>query len=203
LNDILKMYKEDLLRAILEFGRGNGEADAKDLLSDVGGEQRLFEQATLEMEKEKLITRKGECIVLTPSGREVAEKIYAKHRFIEEYFSEVFNEPNVHILAHALEHCVSDSLLAKMQGELALMSETLNLSDLRTGEQAMILAIAVPDKKLFSRLLGIGLSPGSKVKLFEKLPGQLVVEVEGRKIALDTLIADKVLVSKEDRKKAG
>jgi Mn-dependent DtxR family transcriptional regulator/Fe2+ transport system protein FeoA len=203
LNDILKMYKEDLLRAILEFGRGNGEADLKDILSDVGGEKRLFEQATLEMEKENLITRKGECIVLTPSGREAAEKIYAKHRFIEEYFIEVFNETNVHMLAHALEHCVSDSLLAKMQGELALMSETLNLSDLKTGEQAMILAIAVSDKKLLSRLLGIGLSPRSKVKLFEKPPGQLVVEVEGRKIALDTFIADKVLVSKEDSKKAG
>jgi len=203
LNDILKMYKEDLLRAILEFGRGNGEADANDLLSDVGGEQRLFERATLEMEKEKLITRKGELIVLTPSGREAAEKIYAKHRFIEEYFSEVFNETNVHILAHALEHCVSDSLLVKMRGELALMSEKLNLSDLKTGEQAVILAIAVHDKKLLSRLLGIGLSPRSKVKLFEKLPGQLVVEVEGRKIALDTFIADKVLVSKEDCKKAG
>jgi len=203
LNDILKMYKEDLLRAILEFGRGNGEADANDLLVDVAGEQRLFEQATLEMEKEKLIRRKGECIVLTPSGREAAEKIYAKHRFIEKYFIEVFNETNAHILAHALEHCISDSLLAKMQGELALMSDTLNLSDLKTGEQAVILAIAVPDKKLLSRLLGIGLSPRSKVKLFEKLPGQLVVEVEGRKIALDMFIADKVLVSKEDPKKAG
>ena len=203
LNDMLKMYKEDLLRAILEFGRKNGEADTNDLIADVGGEQRLFEQATLDLEKENLITRKGECIVLTPAGREVAEKIYAKHRFIEAYFSEVFNEPDVHILAHALEHCVSDSLLAKMQGELALMSETLNLSDLKTGEEATILAIAVSDKKLFSRLLGIGLSPRSKVKLFEKLPGQLVVEVEGRKIALDTFIANKVLVSKEDRKKAG
>lgn len=203
LNDILKMYKEDLLRAILEFGRKNGEADTNDLIADVGGDQRLFEQATLDLEKENLITKKGACIVLTPAGREAAEKIYAKHRFIEEYFSEVFNEPDVHILAHALEHCVSDSLLAKMQGELALMSETLNLSDLKTGEQATILAISVPDKKLFSRLLGIGLSPRSKVKLFEKLPGQLVVEVEGRKIALDTFIANKVLVSKEDRKKAG
>jgi len=203
LNNVLKMYKEDLLRAILEFGRENGEADTKDLIDDVGGEQRLFEQATLDLEKENLITKKGAYIVLTPTGREAAEKIYAKHRFIEEYFSEVFNEPDVHILAHALEHCVSDSLLAKMQGELALMSETLNLSDLKTGEQATILAIAVPDKKLFSRLLGIGLSPRSKVKLFEKLPGQMVVEVEGRKIALDTFIANKVLVSKEDRKKAG
>ena len=126
MNDILKMYKEDLLRAILEFGIGNSEVDAKDLLADVGGEQRLFGQATLE--KEKLIRRKGERIILTPSGREAAEKIYAKHRFIEEYFSEVFNETNVHFLAHALEHCVSDSLLAKMQDELASMSGTLNLS---------------------------------------------------------------------------
>ncbi len=202
MNDILEMYKEDLLRAILEFGTGNGEADAEDLLSDVGGNKRLFEKATLEMEEGKLLTRRGERIVLTPSGREAAKKIYAKHRFIEEYFSKVFKETNVHLLAHALEHCVSDSLLAKMKGELALMSETLNLSELKTGEKATILAIAVSDKKLLSRLLGIGLSPRSKIKLYEKLPGQLVVEAEGRKIALDIFIADKVLVSKEDHKKA-
>ncbi len=203
MNDTLKMYKENILRAILEFGRENGEANTNDLLADVDGKQLPFEQATLELEEENLITRKEKSIVLTPAGKEAAEKIYAKHRVIEEYFSEVFYEPDVHILAHALEHCVSDSLLANMQSELALMSETLNLSDLKTGEQATILAIAVPDKKLFSRLLGIGLAPRSKVKLFEKLPGQLVVEVEGRKIALDTLLANKVLVSKEDRKKAG
>jgi len=202
LNDILEMYKEDLLRAILEFGTGNGEADAEDLLSDVGDDKRLFEKATLEMEEGKLLTRRGGRIVLTPGGREAAKKIYVKHRFIEEYFSEVFKETNVHLLAHALEHCVSDSLLAKMKGELALMSETLNLSELKIGENATILAIAVSDKKLLSRLLGIGLSPRSKVKLYEKLPGQLVVEAEGRKIALDMFIADKVLVSKEDRKKA-
>lgn len=202
LKDIFKMYKEDLLRAILEFGITNGEADANDLFIDVGGEQRLFEQVILEMEKEKLIKRIGDLIVLTPSGRKSAEKIYAKHRFIEKYFREVFSETDVHILAHALEHCVSDSLLAKMQGELALMGETLNLSELMVGEQATILAIAVPDKKLLSRFLGIGLSPGSKIELYERLPGQLVIEVEGRKIALDSFIADKILVSKEDRKKA-
>lgn len=202
MKDIFKMYKEDLLRAILEFGIANGEADANDLFIDVGGEQRLFEQVILEMEKEKLIKRIGDLIVLTPSGRKSAEKIYAKHRFIEKYFREVFSETDVHILAHALEHCVSDSLLAKMQGELALMGETLNLSELMVGEQATILAVAVPDKKLLSRFLGIGLSPGSKVELYERLPGQLVIEVEGRKIALDSFIADKILVSKEDRKKA-
>ena len=202
LKDIFKMYKEDLLRAILEFGIANGEADANDLFIDVGGEQRLFEQVILEMEKEKLIKRIGDLIVLTPSGRKSAEKIYTKHRFIEKYFREVFSETDVHILAHALEHCVSDSLLAKMQGELALMGETLNLSELMVGEQATILAVAVPDKKLLSRFLGIGLSPGSKVELYERLPGQLVIEVEGRKIALDSFIADKILVSKEDRKKA-
>jgi len=202
LNDILEMYKEDVLRAILEFGTGNGEADAEDLLSEVGGNKRLFEKATLEMEEGKLLTRRGERIVLTLGGREAAKKIYAKHRFIEEYFSKVFKETNVHLLAHALEHCVTDSLLAKMKGELALMSETLNLSELKIGENATILAIAVSDKKLLSRLLGIGLSPRSKIKLYEKLPSQLVVEAEGRKIALDMFIADKVLVSKEDCKKA-
>ena len=100
LKDIFKMYKEDLLRAILEFGITNGEADANDLFIDVGGERRLFEQVILKMEKEKLITRIGDLIVLTPSGRKAAEKIYAKHMFIEKYFREVFNETNVHILAH-------------------------------------------------------------------------------------------------------
>ena len=65
MNDILEMYKEDLLRAILEFGTGNGEADTEDLLSDVGGDKRLFEKATLEMEEGKLLARaRRECICL-------------------------------------------------------------------------------------------------------------------------------------------
>jgi Mn-dependent DtxR family transcriptional regulator/Fe2+ transport system protein FeoA len=201
MNDLLKMYKEDLLRATLEFGRETGEIEVTALLADVEGEPYLFERAILDLEKESLITRKGGNIILTPVGREVAEKIYAKHRFIEEYFQRVFNESDVHILAHALEHCVSDSILAKMKGELALTSETRNLSDLKNGEEAVILAIAVHDKKLFSRLLGLGFTPGAKIRLFEKLQSQLVVDVEGRKIALDTLIADKVLISIEDRGK--
>jgi Mn-dependent DtxR family transcriptional regulator/Fe2+ transport system protein FeoA len=201
MKDLLEMYKEDLLRAILEFGGETGEIGATDLLDDVDGEPHLFERAILDLEKESLITRKGERVALTPAGGEVAEKIYVKHRFIEEYFREVFNESDVHILAHALEHCVSDSVLAKMKGELALISETLSLSDLKDGEEATILAIAVRDKKLFSRLLGLGFTPGSKIRLFEKLQSQLVVEVEGRKIALDTLVADKVLISVEDRGK--
>lgn len=196
----LKMHKEDILRAIIEFGRENGKSDVKAVLDDLGGGKRVFNKALSEMEDENLIVKKENMISLTSSGREVAEKIYEKHKFIEEYFSEVFNESNVHLLAHALEHCVSDSLLAKMRGELALVSETLTLSDLKTEEEATIIAIAVPDKKLFSRLLGVGLSPQSQVKLFEKLPGQLVIEVEGRKIALDKTVADKVILSRENRR---
>lgn len=203
MNDLLKMYKEDLLRAIIEFGEENCKADINDVIDDLGGETTLFKRAITDLEKKTIINRKGEHIILTPAGREVAEKIYAKHRLIEEYFSEVFDESEVHLLAHALEHCVSESLIAKMQGELDLMSETQNLPDLNIGEQATILAIAVADKKLLSRLLGIGLSPRSKVKLFEKLPGQLVVEVEGRKIALDVTIAGKVLVSKKENNRGG
>jgi len=198
LSDPLKMHKEDILRAIIEFGGEDGKSRVEDILDDLGGDKRLFNKATSEMEAESLIVKKRGVISLTSSGREVAEKIYDKHKFIEEYFSEVFNESNVHILAHALEHCVSDSLLAKMQGELALISETITLSDLKTEEEARIIAIAIPDKKLFSRLLGIGLSPNSEVKLFEKLPGQMVIEVEGRKIALDETVADKILVSRKD-----
>jgi Mn-dependent DtxR family transcriptional regulator/Fe2+ transport system protein FeoA len=196
-NDALAMYEEDLLRAVIEFGKENGEAEIDDIITDLGGDEFLFERATADLERGNLIEKKGDYVVLTSAGKEVAEKIYSKHLLIEKYFSEVFREPEVHILAHALEHCVSDRLLAKMQGELELMSETKNLSDLDVGEEATILAITLKDKKLFSRLLGIGFSPRSKIKLFEKLPGQLVFEIEGRKIAVDTLIADKVLVSKE------
>ena len=201
MKDLLEMYREDLLRAILEFGGETGGIDITGLRADVDGEPHLFERAILDLEKEGLIVRKGEQVFLTPAGGEAAERIYAKHRSIEEYFREVFNEPDVHILAHALEHCVSDGILAKMKGELALISDTLNLSDLKNGEEAIILAIAVRDKKLFSRLLGLGFTPGAKIRLFEKLQNQLVVEVEGRKIALDTLVADKVLIHAEDRGK--
>jgi Mn-dependent DtxR family transcriptional regulator/Fe2+ transport system protein FeoA len=197
------MHKEDILRAILEFELNNHGVKANVLLAESGGDLRLFERAIIEMEKNNLIKREGEKITLTSNGRKTAKKIYDKHRLIEEYFRELFNEPNVHILAHALEHCITDSVLAKMEGELALFTENFKLSDLEKGEQATIIAIAVSDQKLFSRLLGMGLSPRSKVKLFENLPSQLVIEVEGRKMAIDRFVADNIIVSKEESSKVG
>jgi len=200
MKDLLRMYEEDLLRAILEFGTVDGEAETKDLLDDLGEEQDLFEKALSDLEKKELITRKGTNVILTLTGKEAAKKIYSKHKYIEEYFKEVFNETDVHLLAHALEHCVSDSILAKMKGELALIGETRNLSELSIEDEATIIAISTADKKLFSRLLGLGLFPGSKIKVFEKLRNQLVVEVEERKIALDKSVADMVLISKDKEK---
>lgn len=195
--DLLVMYKEDLLRALLEFGDPDGELEVNELLDDLDNEKNLFDKALIDLKKAGLIIRENTCIKLTPEGIEAAEKIYSKHKYIEEYFRKVFKEKEVHLLAHALEHCVSDSILAKMKGELALVREKLTLSELSLGDEATVLAISLRDKKLFSRILGLGLFPGSKIKVFETYRDQVIVEVEGRKIALDESIADKVLTSKE------
>jgi Mn-dependent DtxR family transcriptional regulator/Fe2+ transport system protein FeoA len=193
----LSMYEEDLLRSILEFGDSDG-LNIQELLVDINGEKNLFDNTVNNLEIDGLITHRGSKIALTHEGKSIAEKIYSKHKYIEEYFREVFNEKEVHVLAHALEHCVSDSILARMRGELALIREKSRLSDLMPGDKAIVLAISVGDKKLFSRILGLGLFPSVKVRVFESYKGQMVLEVDDRKIALDKVIAEKVLISKQN-----
>jgi Fe2+ transport system protein FeoA len=54
-----------------------------------------------------------------------------------------------------------------------------------------------PGGKEFSRLIGIGISPGSRLKISRRLPnGGVIVEIEGGKAAVAEEIARSIFVRK-------
>ncbi|MDX6546420.1 MAG: DtxR family transcriptional regulator, Mn-dependent transcriptional regulator [Gaiellales bacterium] len=69
------------------------------------------------MSDEELVSRDGHKLIhFTPRGREVAERIVARHRLVEAYLVKVMGIPwdDVHEEAHAMELSISPRLEAKM-----------------------------------------------------------------------------------------
>ena len=71
----------------------------------------------------------------------------------------------------------------------------IRLSDLRIGKQAVLAEFRV--SRLHQRLLSMGFSQGTVVRVMHKLPwrGNLYVEMDGRNIALRHAEAEQILVN--------
>jgi DtxR family transcriptional regulator, Mn-dependent transcriptional regulator len=71
--------------------------------------RRLVDDGLVSRDEHKLIN-------FSDSGREVAERIVARHRLVEAYLVKVMGLPwdDVHEEAHAMEHSISPRLEAKM-----------------------------------------------------------------------------------------
>ena len=71
--------------------------------------RRMVDDGLVERDEHKLIN-------FTERGREVAERIVARHRLVEAYLVKVMGIPwdDVHEEAHAMEHSISPRLEAKM-----------------------------------------------------------------------------------------
>src|SRR5437868_12432784 len=69
------------------------------------------------MADDELVSRDDHKLIhFTPRGRQVAERIVARHRLVEAYLVKVMGIPwdDVHEEAHAMEHSISPRLEAKM-----------------------------------------------------------------------------------------
>ncbi len=71
--------------------------------------RRMSDDGLVERDEHKLIN-------FTERGRDVAERIVARHRLVEAYLVKVMGIPwdDVHEEAHAMEHSISPRLEAKM-----------------------------------------------------------------------------------------
>jgi ferrous iron transport protein B len=76
------------------------------------------------------------------------------------------------------------------------MTETSNIvSSLREGEQGIVYSVA-GGKALSSRLAGMGISPGVKLKVLRRIGGSVIVLASGTRVALGMGQAEKILVTR-------
>jgi ferrous iron transport protein A len=70
----------------------------------------------------------------------------------------------------------------------------LTLTELKSGQQAMLADFSV--SRLHQRLLAMGFTPGSVIRVMRRLPmkGNLYVEIGGRSLALRYVEAEQIAV---------
>ena len=154
---------------------------------------------------------------LTPGGEKVALEILRHHRLLELYLSEVVGMPwdQVHNEAELLEHALSEELEAILFEKLGRPKQDPHgdpipaddgtvdspsataLAEAEEGTILMIIRVRNENPEILRYLGSLGLIPGVKLEVLEKLPfnGPLRVRVGGEEHSLGRELSREIFVS--------
>ncbi len=195
---------EDYLALLYVFERDGQPAIATRLAERLGVSLPTTGATVKRMVRDGWASVDGKKVIhLTPEGRQKARSVMRRHFLIELLLREVLGVPwsRVHAEAHAIEHTISDDILARLQeklhsphtcphgnpfpGEEKVVAHWVSLAELRPGDGAVIRRVheLVEDNgDLMAYLEKNGLMPGAKVVVRDVMPFNqtMAVEVGGR-----------------------
>ena len=186
--DTLKIVKEDILRILGE----EKEATVESIKSEVNVSDRYISRAVKELEEDGLINS-NKFISLTKKGEENTKDIVKKHLVIEDYFKEK-NKKDAHKVAHILEHYISREVIDNLKKISTFKNEGISLTHLEIDKEGVIADIAFSDYEVFERVVSMGIFPGEKIMLTNKIRDGVVVEIKNKKFALSKDLAKKIKV---------
>ena len=163
------------------------------------------------LERDGYITRAGDkSISFTDSGRRHAEEIVRRHRLIERFLTDVLGIPwdEVHEEAERLEHAMSPVLEERMLAAIGdaktcphghpiqpgARIEGVPLADVERGASVTILRFENEAEDLLHHLRAVGLEPGMQGTLVERDGDEVVVDSDGRRVAVTHSVAETVSV---------
>lgn len=215
---------EDYLLGIFEVGNDGRVIRIKDiakrckvkLSSAVAAVKALVERKLLEHEKYGYIT-------LTDYGIEIASKLYERKKTILKFLIDILGVSEETALkdAHKMEHDLSEETLellirfTNFSGESSEMKENIErfklskrkrggehmettLKDLKVGESGKILKISKVESGLKSKLLDMGATPGTVIKVEKVAPlgDPMDVLILGYHLSLRREEAEKIIVER-------
>ncbi len=187
--DVLRIIKEDILRVLAEKGK-------RIPLSLLKAKIKVFPpfltKALEELKRERMIKTEGSFIELTKEGQKRAEIILRRHLLLEDYFKKTLNEKVAHRRAHILEHYVSEEVIRNLKKLFTFKKKGISLIDFKKKE-GFITDINL-NIKLFERLVSMGICPGRKIRIINRVPDGLIIRVKNKKFVLDKIIAKGVKV---------
>ena len=169
------------------------------------------------MEAEGLIERGARKeALLTPAGRERAERVVRKHRIIERLLTDFmgYTAAEAHVHADELGDTFTDEMVERIDARLGGPDrcphgwpvdpareqeenhELAPLADLEPGSRATIVRLAEHDGELLHWFYDQGLVPGAEVELREAQPaaGQFTVRLDGAEKAVGEKAASGLFV---------
>jgi len=190
-SDISKIVKEDILRIL---GERKVKVSLESIESEIKVSHSLLSKTIKSLEEENLIQVEKGLIRLTKNGREESKVIVKKHHVLENYFKEKRSEREAHQAAHHIEHFISEEVLNNIKKINTLNKEGIPLVKFGLKKEGLITDIMFSDYKLFERLVSMGILPGEKIEITNKIPTGVIVKTNNKKIVLDKIIAKEIKV---------
>jgi DtxR family Mn-dependent transcriptional regulator len=185
----LTISKEDYLKAIAEAESEEGIVIAATIARWLGVTPPAVALALRRLRRDKLveIDRKGR-ISLTPSGRQISDKLRFRHHLVERMLTEMLGMEwyKVHDEAERLEHAVSDDLERKLIEKLGeegscphgneinssaaqrRKSGLSLLAEAPAGTRVEVAGMYERDRSLLEYFEGLGLRPGSQARVVSR-----------------------------------
>ncbi len=188
--------------------QGSGSLTLASRVAEMLGVSRASAGEMLKrLEAEGLIER-GERkeALLTPTGRERAERVVRKHRIIERLLTDFmgYTGAEAHEYADELGHTFTDEMIERIDDRLGhpdrcphgwpvdpAVEQDENrdlapLAELEPGAQAEIVRLAEHDGELLHWFYDQGLVPGTRLRLraAEPAAGQFAVQIDGHERAI-------------------
>lgn len=192
--------EENLLRLLIERELDVEESDQSQLREQLNLSTQDCSSLVKSLQEKGWLRVSEEKLYLTPIGTKVAQELLDRHLTTERFFKEILGEPldAAHAAAEKLEHVISRRALKELKESLSRARGTTPLAQLTPDQQGTIFAVKDPGGSSFSRLMGMGLYPGAKLKLVDRLPdGTTIVEISGTKAAIAAQIAQAIFIRLE------
>ncbi|MGR3317602.1 MAG: metal-dependent transcriptional regulator [Candidatus Anammoxibacter sp.] len=158
---------------------------------------------------------------LTDTGREEAKLVIRRHRLAERLLHDVLDITSDEYESGAcrFEHYVGDDVVASIcillghpsscphgraipKGECCskhpkdIKSLVLPLSKMNSGDTGKVVYISTEFHDRLDRISGIGILPGTKIKVHQKMP-TLVIQIGETQVALDNNIASNIYMRRK------
>ncbi len=189
--DVLIIVKEDLLEALEEK---NGKAPLSLIKPEIKVSRFFISKAIRELEKEDLIRTKKDLVCLTKEGIKKAKDIVEKHLVLENYFKKTRSKEEAWKAASILEHYVSMEVIDNIKKLSTFKKEGIPLVGFGLNKESVICDNTIDDFRLFERTVSIGIIPGERIKITNKIPNGLIAWIGNKKFALDKNIVKKIKV---------
>ncbi len=194
-SDVLKIVKEDILEVL---GRKGKKIPLKLMKLEVNVSQNFVFRAMNELEKEGLIKLSLEekygkrYIQLTNKGKNRAKDIIKKHLVLERYFKKRMSGRKAVKATNILEHYISTEVVDVIKELSTFEKEGVPLTEFNQKE-GLITTINF-DSRLFERLISMGIYPGGRIRIINKVPNGVIVGIKNKKFVLDKDIAKEIKV---------
>ena len=194
-SDILRIVREDILEVL---GREKNEVLLNSMNLEVKVSSLFVSKAIKELEKENLIKtlvkKRKRYVQLTKEGKGKAREIIKKHLILERYFKKKMSKREAVKRTNILEHYISMEVINNIKKLSTLKREGTPLTEFKQKEG--LITDIISSIGLFERIISIGIFPGEKIKITNKLPNGIIIEIENKKFALAKEIARGIKVLK-------